>query len=146
VNSIPKIFVDSRVDLRYIEEIKGWGVFAWHDIGKNSLIEVAPVVVYPKKLIDVALWACQAEGIPNADLKIDQYTIGWQENVAFPLGWTGLYNHSDNPNCQFIADYEKSMLGIQTLRDIKADEQLFVSYGKTWFEEKGYITKSSWDT
>jgi hypothetical protein len=143
--SKPKIFVDSRVEIRYIEQINGWGVFSWHDIQEAALIEVAPVVVYPKKLIDVSIWACQAEGILNQDLKIDQYTIGWQENVAFPLGWTGLYNHSDNPNCQFIADYQNNLLGIHTLRKIEKDEQLFVSYGQNWFTEKGYVIKSSWD-
>ena len=144
--SKPKIFVDSRVEIRYIEKIDGWGVFAWHDISAKSLIEIAPVVVYPKRLIDVAIWACQAESIPNKDLKIDQYTIGWRGSVAFPMGWTGLYNHHDDPNCQFIADYDNNLLGIHTLRDIKKDEQLFVSYGQDWFSEKGYVAKSTWDT
>jgi hypothetical protein len=141
---VSKPFIDERLQIRWIEDIQGWGVYTSQPIASGALIEVAPVVVYPKPLANVALWACQAEGIPVKDLKIDQYSLHWDGNNAFPLGWTGLYNHSDNPNCQFFADYQKSLLGILTTRDIASDEQLCVSYGQEWFDaKKNYITKYS---
>ena len=137
-------FIDERLEIRWIDSIQGWGVFANQPINSGALIEVAPVVVYPRKIANVSLWACQAEGIPDKDLKIDQYSLEWQGNNAFPLGWTGIYNHSDNPNCRFYADYKLSLLGIVTLQEVAADTQLLISYGQTWFEsKKSYIVKHS---
>ena len=136
-----KPYIDNRLEIRHIPEISGWGVFTREKIKMGAVIEIAPVIVYPRKLMEVAIWSCQAEGIPNPDLRIDQYTIDWLGNGAFPLGWAGIYNHSDNNNCQFIADYERSLVGIITLRPIEPEEQLCVSYGETWFKAKGYIKK-----
>ncbi len=136
-----KPFIDSRLEIRLVPEISGWGVFALQPVEKNVIVEIAPVIVYPNALMNFAIWSCQAEGIPSKDLMIDQYSIRWLEDGCIPLGWTGLYNHSDNNNCQFIADYERKFIAILTLRDISADEQLFVSYGPTWFKDKGYVKK-----
>jgi len=137
-------FIDERLEIRWIEAINGWGVFTRQHIAAGAIIEVAPVIVYPRKIATVSLWACQAEGIPDKDLMLDQYSLEWNGNNACPLGWTGIYNHSDTPNCQFFADYQKSLLGILTLRDISEEEQLLVSYGPTWFDsKKSYLTKYS---
>ena len=136
-----KPYTDSRIEIRYIQEINGWGVFATSQINAGVIAEVAPVIVYPRKLAEMAIFVCQAEGVPNKDLMLDQYSLNWREDTAIPLGWTGLYNHKDDNNCQFIANYDDNLLAILTLKDIEKDEQLFVSYGQHWFDEKGYITK-----
>lgn len=134
-------FIDIRLQLRYISEISGWGVFTTKNIDANIDIEISPVLVYPKKLMDTALWCCQAEGFQNKDFKLDQYTLRWNNDCAVPLGWTGLYNHKDLPNCIFKADYKNNLLHIQTIKPIFAEEQLFVSYGEHWFIQKGYVSK-----
>lgn len=136
-------FIDSRLELQYIKEIGGWGIFTNENIDEGVVVEIAPVVVFPRRLMEVAIWSCQAEGVPSADLKIDQYTINWGPDGAFPMGWTGLYNHKDDNNCQFIADYTANLVGIKTIKPISAAEQLFVSYGEHWFEQKGYVKKYS---
>ena len=136
-----KPFADKRLEIRYIQEISGWGVFAISQINAGEIVEVAPVIVYPRKMAEMTIFVCQAEGIPNKDLMLDQYSLNWQEDTAIPLGWTGLYNHKDDNNCQFVANYQDSLLAILTLKDIQENEQLFVSYGPYWFNEKGYITK-----
>ena len=136
-------FIDSRLELQYIKEIGGWGIFTKEDIDEGVVIEIAPIVVYPKRLMEVAIWSCQADGVPSADLKLDQYTLNWGSEGGFPMGWVGLYNHKDDNNCEFFADYTDNLVGIKTIKPISAVEQLFVSYGEHWFEKKGYIKKYS---
>jgi SET domain-containing protein len=57
------------------------------------------------------------------------------------LGWASIYNHSDNPNVKFIADYELNLIGIQATRNIDANSQILVSYGEHWFNQKPYVKK-----
>ncbi len=136
-----KPFIDPRLGIRFIAEISGWGVFTKETIYAGEIIEIAPVIVYPRKLMEVAIWACQAEGITDGELKIDQYSINWQAQGAVMLGWASIYNHSDNPNAKFIADYELNIIGIQATRNIEEDEQILVSYGEHWFVQKPYVKK-----
>lgn len=136
-------FIDSRLEIQHIKEIDGWGIFTKEDIDEGVIVEIAPVVVFPRRLMEVAIWSCQAEGVPNADLKIDQYTVNWGHDGGFPMGWTALYNHKDDNNCQFVADYLANLIGIRTIKPIFSNEQLFVSYGEHWFDKKGYVKKYS---
>ena len=134
-------YIDKRLELRLVPEISGWGVFATEFIAEGKIIELAPIILMPKKLIDVAIWACQAEGISNKDLMLDQYCIKWKEDMACPLGWVGLYNHSDNNNANFIGNFESNLIGIQTIKDLNPGQQVLVYYSSDWFTEKGYINK-----
>jgi len=136
-------FIDSRLEIQRIKEIDGWGIFTKEDINEGVIVEIAPVVVFPRRLMEVAIWSCQAEGVQSADLKIDQYTVNWGHDGGFPMGWTALYNHKDDNNCQFVADYLANLIGIRTIKPISANEQLFVSYGEHWFNQKGYVKKYS---
>ena len=137
-NNLP--FIDTRLEIRHITEIDGYGVFTNNDITEGEIIETAPVIVIPKQLVDFAIWSCRAEGVPDSELMIDQYILRWGDNTAFPQGWCGIYNHSDDPNCFFLSD--KNKLSIVTKKPVQAGEQLLVSYGEHWFEAKrGYVTK-----
>lgn len=136
-----KPFIDTRLEIRSVTEISGWGVFSREHIHAGEIIEISTVVVYPRKLMEVAIWACQAEGISDADLKLDQYSINWQTQGAVMLGWASIYNHSDNPNVKFIADYELNLIGIQATKNIDANSQILVSYGEHWFNQKPYVKK-----
>lgn len=136
-----KPFIDTRLEIRSVTEISGWGVFSREHIHAGEIIEISTVVVYPRKLMEVAIWACQAEGISDADLKLDQYSINWQAQGAVMLGWASIYNHSDNPNVKFIADYELNLIGIQAIKNIDANSQILVSYGEHWFNQKPYVKK-----
>lgn len=81
-------------------------------------------------------------GIHPKSLVIDQYVIGWSaDQVCIPLGNVSMYNHSDTPNCEFIKLTETGCVGIVTVKPIKADEELTVSYGATWFDSKWYVDK-----
>lgn len=114
-------FIDRRIFIKEIPKLR-YGVFAKEDIEENKFIEIAPVVVCEKTLIRM----------PN----LNNYILSWNGNVAVPLGWTGIYNHSDKNNCDFSANYYDNLLGIVTNKIIKKGDQLTVNYGKTWFEER----------
>ena len=136
-----KPFIDPRLEIRFVAEISGWGVFAKETIYAGEIIEISPVIVYPRKLMEVAIWACQAEGIANEELKLDQYSINWQAQGSVMLGWASIYNHSDNPNIKFIADYKLNLIGVQVTKNVEADTQMLVSYGEHWFNQKPYVKK-----
>jgi len=136
-----KPFIDSRLETKYMPEINGWGVFANNNIEANVLIEVAPVIVYPSSPVNLAFSICQAQGISIENFQIDQYVLEWQGNFGLMLGWTAVYNHSDNNNVRFLADFKNSFMTIETLREINAGEQVLVSYGEDWWKKKPYVKK-----
>jgi SET domain-containing protein len=114
---------------------KGRGVFTSTDIPAKTIIETSPVIV-----------------ISGADrLVLDQTLLhdyifdwGYQESACcLGLGYISLYNHSYQSNCEYIMDYEKEIVSIQTIWRIKAGEELFINYNgdlnnnkKVWFDTR----------
>ena len=140
-------FISTCLYLQYMPEISGWGVFASSDLDENVVIEVSPVIVYPTKLINIAIYATIAEGLQKGDMILDQYAINWQDKTsdypksAIMLGNLSLFNHSNNPNAFYSPDYEEKLIEIVTNRKIQKDEQITVSYGPDWVEKKkDYLT------
>lgn len=121
-------------DYLYIDSVEGcgWGVYTSDFIKKSTMIEVAPVLVFP--FDDVF-----------KKYKIVNYCVLWQENpigqknIAIPFGWTMFYNHSDNNSCNFANNYAEDLLGIISNRDINPNEQVTVSYGPNWFSDRDII-------
>ena len=142
ITNLQHPFHDERTYLDWCKEVDGWGVYSNSLIPAESIIEVAPVIVYPKAFIDTAIWVARADGMKDEDYMLDRYSLVWDSfGVAIPMGWVGIYNHSDKPNARFVADHKQRLLGIMTLKDIYPEEQITVSYGNTWFKSKPYITK-----
>ena len=69
---------------------------------------------------------------------LSHYPFEWNQPPyvqAFPLGFAGLLNHSDTPNCKIESDIKGEVLCTYALRDIKAGEELVWNYGiDPWFE------------
>lgn len=107
---------------------KGRGVFTNEPITKNSVIEVAPVIVMSREerpLLDQTL--------------LHDYIFEWGENsdqICLALGWASVYNHSYKSNCEYDMDYETNTISIRTVRKIKAGEELTINYNGTWNNEK----------
>jgi SET domain-containing protein len=135
-------FISKVLYLKNIPEIGGWGVFVNEDIPANTVLEVSPVFLYPKNLLDIAIYMSAAEGIPESKIGLDQYAIVWNESsdsynkASVMLGYLSIYNHSNNNNSTYFTDYTDRLVGVVTLRDLKKDEQVTVSYGEGWFEKK----------
>lgn len=137
-----KPFISPQLYLKEIPEISGWGVFTQVDIPAETVIEVSPVIVYPRRLMDIAIYMASAEGIPDKKIGIDQYGIIWPseedsyEKSAIMLGYLSMYNHSNNFNSTFYSDWKKRLVQVVTIKDIQKHQQITVSYGPTWFDSK----------
>lgn len=96
---------------------KGRGVFTRNDIPKNTVIEVAPLLIAKIK--------------PGDEGYFDHVLYEWGKNeYALALGFGSLYNHSIKPN----ADYELSDHGglpniqIRSIRKITKFEEITINY------------------
>ena len=111
----------------------GRGVFTSRAIAAGTLIELAPVVVMSagdRLLLDKTL--------------LHDYIFEWgkeKDQCAMALGLVSVYNHSYRANCQYGMYYKKASISIIAVRDIEADEELFINYNgtpdddkKVWFD------------
>lgn len=112
-------YIDQRLCVGWSDTL-GYGVFAKAPIKKFEFVEVAPVIL------------CDQKGD-----EIMKYAIIWGDKLALALGWTMLYNHSDNNSCDFSVNMHERLLGIMTVRDIEEGQQLTVNYGPEWFSSRG---------
>lgn len=63
------------------------------------------------------------------------YQLYWTDtHDAVATGCALMYNHSDDPNVEFVNDYEKNLIYVKALRFIQKDDELVKKYkcGKWW--------------
>jgi uncharacterized protein len=102
----------------------GRGVFTAEALEKNSLIEVAPVIVMSRedrRLLDQTL--------------LHDYIFEWGESkdqCCMALGYVPIYNHSYLSNCEYEMDFDDRLIRIKTVRYIEAGEELFINYNGDW--------------
>jgi uncharacterized protein len=114
---------------------RGRGVFTTESIPAGTTIEIAPVIVLnqvERAVVDTTL--------------LHDYIFEWgmdEQQAAVALGYVSIYNHSVDANCKYDMDFEHKTIQIQTKREIKADEELYINYngdGNTdkpvWFDAK----------
>jgi SET domain-containing protein len=109
-------------------EGKGRGVVTTRAIKRGKLVEASPVIRMKKR-----------DRLDRSTV-LSHYPFEWNQPPyvqAFPLGFAGLLNHSDTPNCKIESDIEGDVLCIETLRAIKPGEELVWDYGiDPWFDVK----------
>jgi uncharacterized protein len=116
-------------------ENMGRGIFTSANLRKNTIIEIAPVIVLSaadRKLIDQTL--------------LHDYIFEWgdkKKQCCMALGYVPIYNHSYKSNCEYKMDFREETITIKTVRAIKAGEELFINYNgdwnnarKLWFDAK----------
>lgn len=91
---------------------------------------------------------CHHLRIPSEDCQgiLDDYVFGLEpeadateaasEYYSLPLGWGCIYNHSDTPNTAYWHDADRDLIVFHTIRPVRAGEQLFVNYGREWWETR----------
>jgi SET domain-containing protein len=112
--------------IRYSNKINGRGVFSNVEYNKNDIIEIAPAIQHEYKL--------------NIG-KVSDYTFALNDDtVLIGFGYASMYNHSDKPNAYY--DYiDGNKIKIVCIKKILPNEEIFVSYGKKYFENRSYIDK-----
>lgn len=113
----------------------GRGVFATLDIKKDTLLEVSPVIIFPKE---------EYKYLKKTNLI--NYVFWWGKNYdecALALGIGSLFNHSRTPNALFKRKRKNETIKFYAYTDIKAGEEILINYNGDpddqtpyWFEEK----------
>lgn len=115
-------------------DLHGKGVFAARDISEGEIIEICPVLLFPK---------AQLAAIRTTVL--DDYYFDWGDDgawYALCLGYGSLYNHSYEPNAEYGMDFDAKTIDFYCLRDIPAGAEILVNYNgdadnqtRVWFED-----------
>jgi hypothetical protein len=61
---------------------------------------------------------------------------GDSDVYSLVLGWGSLFNHSDNHNTEYWHDTDRDVIVFHTIKEVAAGTQLFVNYGKDWWESR----------
>ena len=101
----------------------GRGVFATRRFAKGAAVEYCPTLE-----------------LPGDDVvgQLGDYVFGSNENeddVILLLGYGMLYNHSYEPNCEYIQEAPR-VIKFVTLREVEAGEELTIDYGEEWWETR----------
>ena len=101
----------------------GRGVFATRAFAKGDLIEVCPTVEVP-------------DGDVSGLLNDYVFTSVKDGDVLLVLGNGMLYNHSQNPNVEYVQD-EPTTITFRALRKVKSGDELTIDYGDEWWDTRG---------
>jgi hypothetical protein len=118
------MFPAVRDGIRVGEGPHGRGVFATRAFKKGDTVEITPTLELPED--DVAG-------------QLGDYVFGSAEDeseVILLLGYGMLYNHSAEPNVEYVQHGPREIAFI-ALRDVKAGEELRIDYGEEWWETRG---------
>lgn len=59
-----------------------------------------------------------------------------ENGVVLPLGYGMLYNHSAEPNAEYVEE-EPGTITFLATRDIAAGEECVIDYGREWWDTRG---------
>lgn len=100
-------------------EGKGRGVFTDSPIKRGEMIEMSPVIVFPKE-----------DAVHIDKTKLTQYWFNWfgDGSGVIGLGLLSLYNHSDEPNAEYIPFIVEEKMIISCIRDIEPGQEILINY------------------
>jgi SET domain-containing protein len=106
----------------YIAEAgpKGRGVFAGKALGPGERIERAPVIVIPQ---------VQLQHLEKTNLSNYAYNWGTEgSDAAIAAGFGCFYNHSYEPNADYVKLVDLGFIDIVAIRSIRENEEITVNY------------------
>jgi len=112
------------IEIKFISETKGKGAFAKKDIKKDTIIDIANVVLISNK---------EYRKIKKTQLY--NYCYIWEDpkhkpafKNAITLSVSQFINHSYAPNLQYLYDYKNKAIEYKAIQDIKNGDELTVNY------------------
>lgn len=106
------------------------GMFCVDYIKRDEVFEIAPIIVVPAELV-------------KANILID-YAFKINENeYAIAFGYASLYNHRNQPNAEWKIEPLKGVIQFTAMRDIQPGEEIFISYGKTYWNTRDVSARTS---
>jgi uncharacterized protein len=109
--------------MKYFVEIlntakKGRGVFATKEFKAGEIVEKCPIIYISKK--------------EDADIQktiLGRYVYEWRsDTAAIILGYGSIYNHSYNPNAEYIRDFENKIMIYKAIKPISPGEEITINY------------------
>jgi len=111
------------------------GMFANEYIPEGSIIEEVPLISYVSyDDIDKTILKDYVISMPENFNKKDT------SNSSVMLGYGSIYNHSDNNNAQWNFITDEKMI-VTATKDIFPDQEIFVNYGKGYWNSRGDCKK-----
>lgn len=114
------------------------GIFATEDIEKDEIIERCPVAVlawrtnYQK---DPVVWEYMyTNSCPCEECKRHG------AHFVMVMGYGQIYNHQDNNNASMNINIKQKLADVVAKRKISKGEEIFVSYGQTYFQGRNKIS------
>lgn len=104
---------------------RGRGVFATRRFAKGEVVETCPTV----ELADSEITGTLDDYV---------FTSVNDGHVVLALGYGMLYNHSANPNLEYVQD-DASTITFLALRSVRAGEELTIDYGAQWWDTRGLM-------
>jgi hypothetical protein len=102
---------------------RGRGVFATRRFAKGEVIETCPTLEV-------------ADADVTGRLNDDVFTSIRDGDVLLVLGHGMLYNHSPNPNVEYVQD-EPTTITFRALRTVRPGDELTIDYGEEWWATRG---------
>lgn len=112
------------IEVKFVSETKGKGAFAKKDIKKDTIIDIANVVLISNK---------DYRNIKKTYLY--NYCYIWEDpklkpafKNAITLSVSQFINHSYAPNLRYLYDYKNKAIEYKAIQDIKNGDELTVNY------------------
>ena len=116
-------YIIDNLEIKFINDEIGYGVFTNKKIKKNTIIENAYCI--PIKI---------SHKITPEIQKIVFLNRETTPQIFLALGYGSIYNHSDNPNMEKNIFWDEKFIKFTAIKDIEVGEQLTYSYGKQYWE------------
>lgn len=136
-----KYLKPSKVVVNY-SGIEGIGVFATEDINEGDVVERCPMVKLAWRsnyIHDPSIWK-YCYGQPRCDCSDCKNHGGFMWMV---LGYGMIYNHQDIPNTKWVFNYDKAYADVIATKPITGGQEIFVSYGTSYWRNRKKIDVNS---
>jgi len=128
--------MNNSIEVRFINNTKGRGVFAKKPFKKGTIIDESHVILLTQEEFDMI-----------SSCKLYNYSFEWKnpddkENIcAIAMSFCQFINHSYTPNIMYEYDYENETIIYTVIEDIRQGEEITVNYNgdvedksPVWFE------------
>lgn len=123
-NNITK--VEMKLSNKQENKKKSYGMFAKESIKEGELIELCPILVEDPDIL-------------HNSGKLDDYFFEVDGNGIFPLGYGGMYNHSNDPNAEVATEninIDDRTLKVVAIKDIAPNNEVTISYGDDYWKTR----------
>jgi SET domain-containing protein len=120
-----EVFNKIKLQIKYIDSVKGFGVFALENINIGDIVEICYCIPTYNLIVN-----------PLVDYLFEAQTNDKNTGIL-PLGYGSIYNHSDSPNIKWrISESNNNFIEFYALNEIKSGEELCHLYGYRYWNSR----------